>query len=112
MQIKRRLICKMKKHGCKDGGKCCGGKCKEEKIKLYFCPKCESFNVKYVFGITNVLGMIPMQKCHDCGLKAYGFPILETTKEEILKRAEKLKKKKEKKKITKKKDNKKGGRKK
>ncbi|MFA5061047.1 MAG: hypothetical protein WC494_01900 [Candidatus Pacearchaeota archaeon] len=78
--------------------KCCGEEecdCNDV-VKVFFCPKCKSHNVRYIFGIWNLLGIIPRQKCFDCGFESNGFPILITTKGKI-KEAEKSLKKKSKK---------------
>ena len=77
-----------------------------KKIKVSFCPKCRSNNVKYVFGFGNLFGVMPKMKCMDCGYSDNGFPILVTNKEEINNAKKKLKRrnvKKNKSKIVKKK---------
>lgn len=84
---------------------CCGEDdcdCKKE-IKVYFCPKCKSPNVKYVFGLTNLFGVVPKMVCLDCNFTSQSFPILITNKKEIKKFEEKKKtiKKTKKKKRTK-----------
>lgn len=56
---------------------------KNKKIEVYFCPKCESVDVKYIFGLGNIFGMVPKQKCGECGLESSIFPILVTDNEEI-----------------------------
>lgn len=63
-------------------------------VKVYFCPKCKSYNVRYVFRISNLLGVIPRQECLDCGFKSSGFPMLVTTKGKIKEAKDKLKNKK------------------
>jgi ribosomal protein L37AE/L43A len=57
----------------------------DKKIQVYFCPKCESTNVKYIFGMGNIFGIIPRQKCQKCGLELNGFPILVTSTEALRK---------------------------
>jgi hypothetical protein len=47
-----------------------------EEIRVYFCPKCKSTDVRYVFGLMNLFGTIPMKECGSCGLSAPTFPIL------------------------------------
>ena len=49
-------------------------------IKVSFCPKCKSRDVKYVFGVWNLFGAIPKMKCGKCGLEAATFPLLVTNK--------------------------------
>lgn len=41
-----------------------------------FCPKCKSLKVRYVFGLNNLFGIVPRQKCMDCGYTAAVFPIV------------------------------------
>ncbi len=57
---------------------CCDGcSCSNEKpLKVYFCPKCKSFDVKYTFGFGNLFGVIPKMKCDKCGFSAPVFPQL------------------------------------
>jgi hypothetical protein len=59
---------------------CCDGCDCEKEIRVSFCPKCNSTDVKYIFGFGNVFGVIPRQKCQKCGLEAFAFPILVTSK--------------------------------
>ena len=75
-------------HKCSCGSDSCG----EKEIKVYFCPKCNSTEVKYVFGLGNAFGIIPKQKCSSCGLEAPAFPILVTTKSALDKAVKKVKK--------------------
>ena len=60
----------------------CGDKsCKcEKQIKVSFCPECKSRDVKYVFGVKNIFGVIPKMKCGKCGLEMTSFPLLVTNK--------------------------------
>lgn len=58
--------------------KCCG-----KEIKVSFCPKCKSRDVKYTFGLANLYGVIPKMKCEGCGMEMSSFPILVTTKEKL-----------------------------
>ena len=59
----------------------CGDKCKcDKEIRVTFCPKCKSSDVKYVFGIGNLFGVIPKMKCSGCGNEMVSFPVLVTTK--------------------------------
>jgi len=89
------------KDSCCGSGHCCDdtptkeafhegcGCCVNEdaaKVKAQFCPKCKSFDVKYVFELQNLLGMIPKQRCGACGYTDSVFPILETTKGNLSKR--------------------------
>lgn len=74
------------------------GNNKEKQIKVSFCPKCKSRDVKYVFGLGNLFGVIPKMKCGKCGFEMQSFPILVTTKK-ALRLSSKAKKQKIKKKI-------------
>lgn len=56
------------------GCSCCD--CGEKKVKAYFCPKCQSVNVGYVFRLSNLFGVMPRMECRDCGFGAVSFPIL------------------------------------
>jgi len=48
----------------------------KDKLKIYFCPKCKSHEVGYVFTIRNLFGIIPKMQCKKC--KHTGiFPIME-----------------------------------
>ena len=73
---------------------CCDSKQDDEKlIKLYFCPKCKSHNVRFVFELRNFFGVIPKMKCFDCGLEAPSFPVLVTNKKKLMEAKKKLIKK-------------------
>lgn len=48
-------------------------------IKAYFCPKCNSVKVKFIFGLGNLYGVMPKMKCDSCGFSLYGsFPQVTT----------------------------------
>ncbi len=72
----------------------------EKTIRVSFCPKCKSRDVKYVFGLGNLFGVIPKMKCEKCGLESISFPVLVTNKK-LLDASEKAKAKKNVKKKTK-----------
>ncbi|MBU3923290.1 MAG: hypothetical protein KJ592_00060 [Nanoarchaeota archaeon] len=55
----------------------------DKKISVRFCPKCKSVKVKYVMGLANAFGLIPNQRCLDCGFEMQSFPILTTTKGDL-----------------------------
>ncbi|MBT7102379.1 hypothetical protein HN935_02600 [archaeon] len=60
---------------------CDGSACKcDKQIKVSFCPECKSRDVKYVFGVKNLFGVIPKMKCGKCGLEMPSFPLLVTSK--------------------------------
>lgn len=47
----------------------------KKRIKAYFCPKCNSTNVQFVFGFGNLFGILPKMKCSDCAFFLNGnFP--------------------------------------
>lgn len=76
---------------------CHCGECeckKDKKISVRFCPSCNSFKVKYVQGLSNLLGLIPKQKCLDCGFEATTFPVLVTSESKLKEAVEKMKAKK------------------
>lgn len=55
------------------------------KIKLYFCPKCKSTNVRYIFTLRNIFGIIPRMKCKDCNNTGL-FPIMEIDETKLKKK--------------------------
>lgn len=78
------------------------GKCEKE-IKISFCPKCKSRDVKYVFELGNLFGVIPKMKCGKCGFDSVSFPVLTINEEELKRVVGKMKKKVARKKVVKKK---------
>ena len=65
-----------------------------KKIKIYFCPKCRSKNVGYIFTLKNIFGVLPRQKCRDCGYESAVFPQLVINKKKLEKLNKKVKKRK------------------
>jgi len=59
------------------------------KVKVWFCPKCKSNNVRYTFGLGNLFGVLPKMKCFECGYTNVSFPILVVDKEKLKKRVRK-----------------------
>lgn len=55
----------------------------KEKVEVFVCPRCQSVNVGYVFGIKNIFGVIPKMKCEDCGFENHAFPKWIIDKEKI-----------------------------
>jgi len=51
-------------------------------VKVSFCPKCKSTDVKYVFGFGNLFGVLPRQRCGKCGRTGV-FPILVVDKSKL-----------------------------
>ena len=58
----------------------------KDEVKVWFCPKCKSHDVKYVFGLGNLFGVIPKMKCGKCGLEMPSFPILVVDKKTLAKK--------------------------
>jgi|APSaa5957512535_1039671.scaffolds.fasta_scaffold20194_2 hypothetical protein len=56
----------------------------EKEIRVSFCPECKSRDIKYVFGLGNLFGIMPKMKCGDCGFSSVSFPVL-VTNEKLLK---------------------------
>jgi len=57
----------------------------DKKVEVRFCPKCKSTDVKYVFGLWNLLGAIPMMRCGKCGNEMPSFPVLTVSKKKLSK---------------------------
>ena len=71
----------------------CGDTCKcdkDKKIKVYFCPKCKSKDVGYMFNFRSAFGIIPRMRCNKCKFESIGFPQL-VVSESKLKQMEKKK---------------------
>lgn len=47
---------------------------KEKTVKVYFCPRCKSEQVGYVFRFGNAFGVIPKMECKKCKFSAAIFP--------------------------------------
>jgi len=74
----------------------CGNdaKCDCDKlIKVYFCPKCKTHNVRYIFELSNLFGIIPKMKCLNCGFSASGFPVIVTSRRKVSEMKNKKRKK-------------------
>ncbi len=56
----------------------------KDKIKVSFCPKCKSYNVKYVFELGNLFGVVPKMRCGECRFEMQNFPILITSKKALM----------------------------
>jgi hypothetical protein len=63
---------------------------KDRTIKVYFCPKCRSKEVGYIFSFRSAFGLIPRMRCRTCGFDSIGFPQLMVS-ENKLKQMEKKK---------------------
>ena len=74
-------------------------------LKIKFCPGCKSADVKFVFRLQNLFGLIPKIECLRCGTNAPDFPVLivnpddkklkekKKAKKEVKKKGKKTKKK-------------------
>ena len=70
---------------------------KQKTMRVYFCPNCKSSDVGYIFGIKNLLGIIPRMQCKKCKYKAQIFPQWVMTESQLKKanlKATKINKKK------------------
>ena len=43
-------------------------------LRVYFCPKCKSEQVGYVFRFGNAFGIIPQMECRKCNFSSSIFP--------------------------------------
>ncbi|MEM4330637.1 MAG: hypothetical protein QW273_01350 [Candidatus Pacearchaeota archaeon] len=76
---------------------CCGlSDNKKEKIKVYVCPRCQSVDVKYIFTLKNLFGIIPRMRCEKCNFESSFFPKWIIEKDKITKKFNKNWKKNEK----------------
>ena len=68
----------------------CGCKEKVKLVKVYFCPKCGSKEVGFVFKFGNAFGVIPRMECKKCKFSGSIFPLLVVDKESLNKQNEKI----------------------
>lgn len=66
---------------------------KKETVKVYLCPRCNSVDVGYVFGLRNLLGIIPRMSCKNCGYHNITFPLAIVDKDKLNKKVRKKTKK-------------------
>ena len=55
----------------------------KEKVKIRFCPRCGNTEVKFVFKIKNLFGIIPRMECQKCKYHGMSFPLIEVEKGKI-----------------------------
>ena len=55
----------------------------DKKIKVSFCPKCKSTQIRHIFELRTLFGVMPKMKCKSCGNEMIVFPILVTTKKAL-----------------------------
>jgi hypothetical protein len=94
---KKKIVGSKKLSDYKEGCDCTVCECSDKKgnvVKVYFCPKCKSEKVGYVFGLKNIFGVIPKMECKICYFHAPVFPQWVIEQEELTKLNKKTKKKK------------------
>ena len=89
---------KVRSWTCKMAKECCCHNCgcegkKQDVVKVYFCPKCGSKEVGFVFKFANAFGVIPKMECKKCGFNGSIFPLLVVNKESLNKQNNKIIKK-------------------
>ncbi len=63
-----------KENVCDSCGEC---SCNNEKpLRVRFCPECKSTDVKFVFKLKNLFGVLPRIECNKCGNNAVDFPVM------------------------------------
>ena len=67
----------------KNKKKCCPN---VEPLKVYFCPNCKSKEVKSIYKLKNLFGLLPRIECERCGHKGENFPIIISNKSKTKKR--------------------------
>lgn len=63
----------------------------DKHIKIYFCPKCKSHNVGYMFNLRSVFGLIPKMKCNKCNYESTIFPQIHISEKKLNKLDKKFK---------------------
>jgi hypothetical protein len=57
--------------------KCKNCSCQDKKpTRVRFCPECKATDVRFVFQLQNLFGLVPKMTCMQCGNHAPDFPIL------------------------------------
>jgi hypothetical protein len=49
-------------------------------LKVGFCPKCKSKDVKSIYKLKNLFGLLPRIECERCGHGGESFPIIISNK--------------------------------
>ena len=91
MKNPKKQTCSLCGETCKTC-KCKQTKTKTSKVKVFFCPKCKSTSIRFIFGFKNLMGLLPRQKCMECDFEAVGFPQLVVDKTKLDKLNKKHKK--------------------
>lgn len=63
----------------------------EKMVKVYFCPKCRSKDVGFIFSWKNAFGILPKMMCDKCKFESSVFPILVVNEEKLKKQNKKVK---------------------
>ncbi len=69
---------------------CCGEGSEKKFVKAYFCPNCKSFDVGYIFGLTNLWGIVPRMRCRKCNYVSGIFPQMVINQEKLNKQNRKI----------------------
>ena len=49
---------------------------KNKPVRVRFCPECKSTDVKFVFKLQSLFGLLPRMECIKCGNHATDFPVV------------------------------------
>lgn len=55
----------------------------KKKVNIYFCPNCKNTDVRYVFTIQNLFGLVPKMYCNKCKHSSNNFPMLTVKKSKL-----------------------------
>jgi Zn ribbon nucleic-acid-binding protein len=74
------------------GEKSCSCKAKKP-VRVRFCPECKSTDVKFVFKLQSLFGLLPRMECMKCGNHAPDFPVVvvPASKKKVVKKKSKNK---------------------
>jgi len=67
---------------------------KNRQVRLFFCPRCKSEDVRHFFALKNLFGLIPKWRCRKCNFEGMIFPQLVISKSKLDKLNKKMEKKK------------------
>ena len=49
---------------------------KHKPVRVRFCPECKATDVKFVFKLQSLFGLLPRMECMKCGNHAPDFPVM------------------------------------
>ncbi len=49
---------------------------KHKTVRVKFCPECKATDVKFVFNVKSLFGLLPRIQCMKCGAHGPDFPIV------------------------------------